>query len=76
MLRKVNTKLSVRLVDMGWRCYANKQYSPRECLEMSSFLTGVKDGDLESKVLDILEETDAAVDQKNHNKIKSSKKHL
>ena len=31
---------------------------------MSSFPTGVKDGDLESKVLDILEETDAEVDQK------------
>ena len=34
--RKVNSKLSERLMTMERRCYANEQYSRRECLDICS----------------------------------------
>ena len=44
------------------RCYANEQYSRRECLEISGIPASVADKDLESKVLEILEEIDVPID--------------
>ena len=52
--RNVNWKLSERLLIMERRCYANKQYSRRECLEISGIPASVADKDLESNVLEIL----------------------
>ena len=41
----------------------NEQYSGRECLEVMSGITrSVKDNELETKVLSILEEIDTSVD--------------
>ena len=60
--RNVNSKLSGKLVTMERRCYANEQYSRRECLEISGIPASVADKDLESKVLEILEETDVPID--------------
>ena len=60
--RNVNSKLSERLVTKQRRCYANEQYSKRECLEMSRIPASVADKDLESKVLEILEETDVPIE--------------
>ena len=60
--RNVTSKLSERLVTMERRCYANEQYSRRECLEISGIPASVADKDLESKVLDILEEIDVPID--------------
>ena len=60
--RNVNSKLSERLVTMERRCYANEQYSGRECLEISVIPSSVADKDLEWKVLEILEEIDAPID--------------
>ena len=60
--RNVNSKLSGKLVTMERRCYANEQYSRRECLEISGISASVADKDLESKVLEILEETDVPID--------------
>ena len=34
--RNVNSKLSERILTMQRRCYANEQYSRKECLEISS----------------------------------------
>ena len=45
---------------MIWQ--ACEQNSPTECLEISTIPSSVKDGDLESKVLNILEEIDIPVD--------------
>ena len=59
--RNKNSKLSERLVTME-RCYANEQYSRRECLEISGIPASVADKDLESKVLEILEEIDVPID--------------
>ena len=36
--RNVNSKLTERLVTMEGRCYSNKQFSRRECLEFRVFL--------------------------------------
>ena len=47
---------------MERRCYANKQYSRRECLEISGIPAIVADRDLESKVSEILEEINVPID--------------
>ena len=47
---------------MGRRCCANEQYSTRECLEILGIPASVADKDLESKLLEILEETDVQID--------------
>ena len=60
--RNVNSKLSERLVTMERRCYANEQYSRRECLEISGIPASVADDGLESKVLEILEEVGVPID--------------
>ena len=60
--RNVNYKLSERLITMERRCYANEQYSRRECLEISGIPASVADKDLESKVLEILEKIDVPID--------------
>ena len=36
--RNVNSKLTEKLVTMEGRCYSNKQFSRRECLEFRVFL--------------------------------------
>ena len=59
--RNVNSKLSERLLTMERRCYANEQCSRRECLEISGIPTSVADKDLESNVLEILEEIDVSI---------------
>ena len=60
--RNVNSELSERLLTIERRCYANEQYSKRECLEISGIPASVADKDLESKVLEILEELDVPID--------------
>ena len=47
---------------MERRCYANEQYSRRECLYISGIPASVADNGLESKVLEILEEIDVPID--------------
>ena len=60
--RNLNSKLSERLVTMESRCYANEQYSRREYLEILGIPTSVADKDLESELLEILEEIDVPID--------------
>ena len=59
--RNVNSKLSDRVINVERKCFANEQYSRRECLEISGIPRSVKDNELETKVLSILEEIDAPV---------------
>ena len=47
---------------MERRCYANKQYSRKECLEISGIPASVAGNDLEPKVLEMLEEIDVPID--------------
>ena len=60
--RNVNSKLSDRLINVERKCFANEQYSRRECLEISGTPPSIKDNELETKVLSIQEEIDAPVD--------------
>ena len=59
--RDVNSKLSDRVINVERKCFANEQYSRRECLEISGIPPSVKDNELETKVLSIMEEIDAPV---------------
>ena len=60
--KNANSKLSDRLINAERKCFANEQYSRREYLEISGIPPSVKDNELETKVLTILEEIDAPVD--------------
>ena len=59
--RNENSKPSKRFVTMK-RCYANEQYSWRKCLEILGIPAIIADNDLESNVLEILEEIDVPID--------------
>ena len=53
--KQVNFVLSKRLASMKRHCWANVQYSRRECLELVGVPRSVSDGDLEEKDLKIFE---------------------
>ena len=55
--RNVNVKLMERLVATERKCWANEQYSKRECLEISGIPESVSDN--------TLEDIDAKVDKEN-----------
>ena len=54
VVKQVNSVLSERLVSMELQCWANAQYSRRDCLELVGVPRSVSDGELEEKVLKIL----------------------
>ena len=49
--KNVNSRLVDQLVETERQCWANSQYSRRECLEVVGITTLVKDDALEDKVL-------------------------
>ena len=61
MTKQVNTKLCDKMKFLERQCWANKQYSRRECLEISGVPESVTDNDLEGKVLKLLENIDVKV---------------
>ena len=54
-----------RLVATERKCWANKQYSKRECLEISGIPESVSDNALEDKIQGVLRGIDAEVDTEN-----------
>ena len=60
--RNVNDTLSDKLVVLERKCYANEQYSRRDCLEMLGITAKVGDKDIEKKVLEILDAIDTPVE--------------
>ena len=60
--RNVNSKLSERLVTVERRYYVNKQYSRRESLKISGIPAIVADNGLESKFLEMLEQSGIPID--------------
>ena len=52
-MKQANSLLSKRLVDMEKQCWANTQYSRRECLEVVCIPESVQNNELEDKVLTI-----------------------
>ena len=56
VVKKVNTLLNKRVVDMERQCWANAQYSRRDYLEVAGIPLDVSDEDLISKVLKVFNE--------------------
>ena len=54
IVKQANLSLSKRLVNMKRQCWANAQYSRRECLEVVGIPDSVQNNELEDKVLTIL----------------------
>ena len=52
IVKKVNTLLNKRVIDMERQCWVNAQYSRRECLEVAGIPRDVSNENLESKVLE------------------------
>ena len=63
--KQVNSVLSERLVSMERQCWANAQYSRRECLGLVGVPRSVSDGDLEEKVLKISEKVGCPIEGNN-----------
>ena len=59
--KQVNTKLCDLMKLLEHQCWANKQYSRRECLEISGVPESVSDKDLEGKVLNVFQKIDIEV---------------
>ena len=53
VVKQANSLLSKRLVDMERQCWANFQYSRRECIEVVGIPKSVKNNELEEKVLTV-----------------------
>ena len=65
VVKQVNSVLSERLASMEHQCCANAQYSRRECLELVGVPRSVSDGDLEEKVLKIIEKVGCPIEGNN-----------
>lgn len=55
VVRRVNDELQRQLVSTERQCWANAQYSRRECLEVSGIPISISDDNLEKKVLKVFE---------------------
>ena len=60
--KNINSKLSSQLTKVETKCWADAQYSRRQCLEISGIPDSISHNDLESKVRDIFCECDADID--------------
>ena len=60
--KNVNNLLSSRLVDIERQCWANAQYSRRECLDIVSIPSEVKDETLEESVVGIFDKLGCSID--------------
>ena len=63
--KNINSKLYSQLTKVQRKCWANEQYSRRECLAISGIPDIISQNDLESKVYDIFRECDADIDPVN-----------
>ena len=60
--KNTNSKLSSQPTKAERKCWANEQYSRRECLEILGIPDSISYNDLESKLCDIFREYDADID--------------
>ena len=60
--KQVNTELTKRIVTLERQCWANAQYSRKECLEVVEIPRQVDDNMLETKVLSIFEKVGCTID--------------
>ena len=60
--KQVNTELTKRIMTSERQCWANAQYSRKECLELVGLPHQVDDNQLETKVLSIFEKVGFTID--------------
>ena len=60
--KKVNSELQKHVIDLERQCWANAQYSRRECLELAGIPSTVGHDELEGKVVDILNKVGSNID--------------
>ena len=60
--KRVNSELCKIIVTMECQCWANAQYSRRECLEVAGIPRQIDDKDLETKVLSIFQKIGCTID--------------
>ena len=60
--KRVNSELCKIIVTMECQCWANAQYSRRECLEVAGIPRQIVDKDLETKVLSIFQKIGYTID--------------
>ena len=63
--KHINNLLSQRVVDLERECWANAEYSRRECLEIVSIPRSVDDNSLEEKVVQVFEKVGCNIDSSN-----------
>ena len=61
VVKQANSLLSKRLVDMERQCWANVQYSRRECFKVVDIPDSVQNNELEDKVLTIFKKIGSEV---------------
>ena len=55
VIKKANSLLAKRLVDMERHCWANAQYSRRDCIEVVGIPNSINNNELEDKVLTVFQ---------------------
>ena len=65
IVKKFNTLLNKRVVDMEGQCWANSQYSRRECLEIVAIPRDVSNKDLEFKVIEVFKKVACGIPSRN-----------
>ena len=63
--KSVNSNLCKKITILERQCWANNQYSRRECLEISGIPENIENKDLENLTLQIFEKIDVSVDPGN-----------
>ena len=63
--KSVNSNLCKKITTMERQCWANNQYSRRECLEISGIPENIENKDLENLIFKIFEKIDISVDPEN-----------
>ena len=63
--KNISNLLSQRVVDLERQCWANAQYSRRECLEVVGIPRSVDDNILEEKVIQVFEKVGCNIDSSN-----------
>ena len=63
--KNINNLLKQRVLDLERQCWANAQYSRRECLEIVGIPRSVDDNSLEEKVIQVFEKFGCNIDSSN-----------
>ena len=63
--RTINSKLCDRVISLEHQCWANNQYSRRECLEITGLPENTENGNLEDLTLKVLNEIGVNIDSQN-----------